>query len=81
MVLQAYPEFITFTTDEKDLPLPDRRYLALHAACAKVAHLSGAGECIDMVYRDVDTTLVLAKDGSSASLLEAALMRRIGITA
>jgi hypothetical protein len=34
---------------------------------------------MDMVYRDEDTTLVLAKDGSSAKLLEAALMRRIGI--
>ena len=52
-----------------NLPPPDPRYLKLHAACAKVAHLSGAGEYIDNVLRDTETTRVLAKDGSSADLL------------
>jgi hypothetical protein len=52
-----------------NLPPPDPRYLKLHAACAQVAHLSGAGEYIDNILRDVETTRVLAKDGSSADLL------------
>jgi len=34
-----------------------------------VSHLSGAGEYIDNILRDVETTRVLVKDGSSADLL------------
>ncbi|KAF9064412.1 hypothetical protein BDP27DRAFT_1471999, partial [Rhodocollybia butyracea] len=36
-----------FATLEPSLSLPDPALLALHATCAKVAHLSGAGEYID----------------------------------
>ncbi|CUA74475.1 hypothetical protein RSOLAG22IIIB_11230 [Rhizoctonia solani] len=36
------PETITFESTTPRLSLPDRRYLALHAACAKIGHLSGA---------------------------------------
>ena len=78
-VLEDLPATVTFIA-QAGLPLPDPRYLALHAACAKVAHLSGAGEYIDAVSRDIDTTLVLAKDGSSAKLLAEA-MSSILITA
>jgi len=77
--LAGYPPVVNFVA-HVDLPLPDPRYLALHAACARVAHLSGAAEYIDDVNRDIDTTLVLAKDGSSARLLAEA-MSRIAITA
>ena len=58
---------------QASLPLPDPRYLALHATCARVAHLSGAGEYIETFDRDMETTLVLAKDGTSAKLLAEAL--------
>jgi len=78
-VLANLPQTVTFTA-QNNLPLPSQRYLALHAACAKVAHLSGAGEYIDAVDRDIDTTRVLARDGSSAGVLADA-MTRIGITA
>ena len=68
----AMPAIVTFHA-QAGLPLPDPRYLALHATCARVAHLSGAGEYIDAFDRDIDTTRVLAKDGSSAKLLAEAL--------
>ena len=42
----------------------------LHAACARVAHMSGAAEAFDKVERDLEDTLVLAVDGSSAHLLD-----------
>ena len=61
--------------DNTPFPLPDLHYLALHAICAKVAHLSGAGQYIDNVDRDIDTTLVLAKDGSSGRVLMEAMAR------
>jgi len=57
-----------------DYPAPDPRYLRIHAACARVAHLSGAGEYILTVLRDMETTVVLAKDGSSSDLLHHALL-------
>lgn len=42
-ILRGYPEYVTFTTpDTVNLPVPSPTYLAIHAACAKVAHLSGA---------------------------------------
>lgn len=69
------PATVTFTSTRAHLPLPDPRYLALHAACAKVAFLSGAGEYIETVDRDIYTTKVLANDGSSMNLLEAAMTR------
>ncbi|KAF9064042.1 hypothetical protein BDP27DRAFT_1426261 [Rhodocollybia butyracea] len=43
----------TFTTPDPSIPLlPDPALLALHATCAKLAHLSGVGEHIDQVERD-----------------------------
>ena len=65
---------VTFTTPKLDeLPLPSRDYLALHAACAKVAHCSGAAEYIDRMDTDLDETFVLAEDGTSAAVLDHAI--------
>jgi len=53
----------------REFPLPDRKLLTVHAACARVAHMSGAAEYIDKFDRDVEDTLVLSKDGSDAPLI------------
>ena len=37
--------------------------------CAKIAHLSGAGEYIDNILMDLEVTNVLSKDGTYAELL------------
>ncbi|KXN84498.1 hypothetical protein AN958_12410 [Leucoagaricus sp. SymC.cos] len=69
--LRSYPEFVTFTTpDSKKLPVPSPTYLAIHAACAKVAHLSGAAACIDKFYQDMEDRKTLDPDGASANMLE-----------
>ncbi|KAJ6473664.1 hypothetical protein C8R45DRAFT_907498 [Mycena sanguinolenta] len=52
-----------------ELPLPEPRLLALHAVCVRVAHMSGAAQALDDFDRDVEDTLVLARDGASANLL------------
>ncbi|KAJ4464853.1 hypothetical protein C8R41DRAFT_859250 [Lentinula lateritia] len=65
--------FTTFVTSDPRLPLPDPALLALHATCAKVAHLSGAGEHIDRVHRDLRRLDVLAEDGGSSDVLFHAL--------
>ena len=64
---------VTFRSDDPSLPPPNPRYLALHAACAKVAFMSGAAEHIDMIMRDMEDIKVLAADGSSAQVLALAL--------
>lgn len=62
-------EFVTSTA----IPLPSPRYLALHAACAKVCQISGAGEIIDEYVRKWEDMAVLSEDGSSAEFLHQAL--------
>jgi len=71
------PDTVTFTTTHPRLSLPDPRYLRVHAACAKVANLSGAGECIDKIIGDLEDIRVLAADGSSADVLNYVLMHRV----
>ena len=67
--------FVTFSsTDPEYLPVPAPELLTLHATCCKVAHLSGAAEYIDKVYRDVEEMGVLASDGTSGDILSYALL-------
>jgi hypothetical protein len=71
VLLVGYPPTVTFTTpDPVNLPVPSQRYLGLHAACCKVARLSGAAEAADLLYRDLETTKSLAEDGSSRDILQ-----------
>ncbi|KAK7680287.1 hypothetical protein QCA50_016527 [Cerrena zonata] len=67
-------EFVNHAPDFITLPLPDYRYLRIHAACAKIAHLSGASEYIDQVFQDIERMPALANDGSSADVLSNALI-------
>ena len=72
----SVPDEVTFTSSDPDLfPCPSPQLLGLHAACAKVTHLSGAGEYIDKFNRDADDLGVLATDGSSFDILTHALLR------
>ena len=65
---------VTFTTpDAVKLPVPSPSYLELHAACCRVANLSGAGEYIDKILRDMEDIQVLSQDGASAEALQYAL--------
>jgi len=74
LIIRDYPEYVTFTTpDPIRLPVPSPVYLAIHAACAKVAHLSGAAACIDKFYRDMDDSTTLDLNGASADILEHAI--------
>ncbi|KAH8828859.1 hypothetical protein DL96DRAFT_1595805, partial [Flagelloscypha sp. PMI_526] len=74
MEIIQVPDMITFTTpDATKLPLPRPELLALHGTCAKVAHLSGAGEYVDRILKDLETVDELAADGTSSDLLYHAL--------
>ncbi|KAK0217686.1 hypothetical protein EDD85DRAFT_1029431 [Armillaria nabsnona] len=69
------PDQVTLTdaTGGK-IPLPNRRYFQLHDACAKIFHLSGAGDVMEQVFRDIQNVNVLAEDGGSHNLLSWALL-------
>jgi hypothetical protein len=54
--------------------LPDPKLLALHATCARVAHMSGTDRVLDEWDRDLDEKKVLAADGSDMDMLKYALM-------
>ncbi len=70
---------MTFTTsDPHRFPLPSPELLALHAACAKVANLSGAAEYLDRVDRDIEENGVLKENGDSPELLDVAIWRALG---
>jgi hypothetical protein len=80
--IREIPAQVQLTTpDPNNYPLPDPRYLAIHAACARVAHLSGAAEYIEMVFRDMEDIKVLASNGGSGDVLYHALMRNVDIEA
>ncbi|RPD55394.1 hypothetical protein L227DRAFT_510242, partial [Lentinus tigrinus ALCF2SS1-6] len=68
------PREVTFTS-RYNLPLPSPKYLRIHAACCRIAHLSGAVEYLDKVYRDREDLGVLAEDGASAPVLSHLLQR------
>jgi len=59
---------VQFTSSSPDMALPDPRYLALHAACARIAHVSGAAAYIDALREEWEETTVLSSDGSSADM-------------
>ncbi|EIW76716.1 hypothetical protein CONPUDRAFT_139441 [Coniophora puteana RWD-64-598 SS2] len=49
----ATPDHVTFSTsDDVNFPLPEPKYLRIHAACCKVAHMSGAADIFRL--EDVD---------------------------
>ncbi|KAI5995279.1 hypothetical protein F5J12DRAFT_896501 [Pisolithus orientalis] len=74
VLLNHRPEYVTFATTDPKYPLPSPNYLAIRAACAKVAHLSGAAKYIAEVLSRMEDTCVLAEDGGSAELLHEAIL-------
>jgi hypothetical protein len=45
---------IVLRSQDPNIPLPNRTYLAIHASCCRVAHLSGAADYIDEEYDSDD---------------------------
>jgi hypothetical protein len=70
-------QVVTFRTTNEMLKLPDPRYIALHAACARVIHTAGMGQHLDQILRDQEELSVLPEDGSSDVLMNA--LRRVAI--
>ncbi len=59
---------ITLTSQHPSLPLPNRTFLAIHAACCRIANLSGATEYIDESLEKMDDIGVLTKGNLSTQV-------------
>jgi hypothetical protein len=72
-VMTMAPAFSS--AEPENLPVPSPIYLAIHAACAKVARLilSEAAKRMDKIDRDMAESKTLDPGGSSAAMLEHAL--------
>lgn len=54
---------VTLTSpDSSKYPLPDPRYLAFHAAIAKVANIAGMAEYLDDILRKYEEIRVLSDE-------------------
>ncbi|KAF8879045.1 hypothetical protein BD779DRAFT_1676583 [Infundibulicybe gibba] len=73
------PEVQLTTPDPRIYPLPDPQYLAIHAACARAAHLSGVAKHIDTASHEMAETEALEDDRGSGDVLHHALMRHLNI--
>lgn len=60
---------IVLATTDPQIGLPDRRYLALHAACAQVWQVSGMAEYFEKILESMEELDVLPEDGSSDVLM------------
>lgn len=54
---------------------PSPELLALHAACAQVAHMSGAAEHLEETFRDTEPIPVMTAAAHSANELSRALWK------
>ncbi|KAI0325417.1 hypothetical protein GY45DRAFT_1387560 [Cubamyces sp. BRFM 1775] len=71
------PPTVRFVSHHPGLPLPNPRYLHVHAACCRIAHMSGAADYLDSVLREMEEMRVLAEDGTSVDVLTVAIHRRL----
>ncbi|TFK82705.1 hypothetical protein K466DRAFT_556152 [Polyporus arcularius HHB13444] len=69
-----FPQEVQFVAHHH-LALPNPEYLRIHAACCRVAHLSGAAEYLDDIYRRMERQPVLSEGGESADVLHYVLRR------
>ncbi|TBU30618.1 hypothetical protein BD311DRAFT_827218 [Dichomitus squalens] len=70
------PATVHFTA-HSDSPLPSPKYLAIRAACCRIARMSGAAEYLHIILRDMEELQVLSEDGASADVLTYALHRLV----
>ena len=63
--------FRTLFVNDKTVPAPDPRILELHAACARIAHMSGAAEHLRELYRDTDSIAVMTQPNAAYELSRA----------
>ncbi|KAH8914869.1 hypothetical protein BT69DRAFT_1231265, partial [Atractiella rhizophila] len=67
------PRQVTLTTRDPQLDLPDPKYLGLHSACCRIAHLSGAADYLDKMDRDNHPSSLISLNQEFTDILTARL--------
>ena len=65
VALEDYP------LGDQVIPAPDPKIIALHAACARIAHMSGAMEHLRELYRETDDISIMTKPNAADELRRA----------
>ena len=55
----------------KEIEPPSPQLIALHAACAKIAHMSGAAEHLEEAFRDTEPLPVMTDPNAPDELVHA----------
>ena len=63
--------FRSVSVDGQVIPAPAPEIIALHAACAKIAHMSGAVDLLREFYRDTDAIAVMTHPNATHELSRA----------
>ncbi|KZT74307.1 hypothetical protein DAEQUDRAFT_753793 [Daedalea quercina L-15889] len=61
----------TATVGGEVIPPPHPRLIALHAACAEIAHMSGAAEHLNEIFRDADAVSDMTEPNAAYELTRA----------
>lgn len=65
---QLHVEFRSYSVGHTVTPAPDPRLIALHAACAGIANMSGAAGYLEERYRDTEDIAVMTQPGAAHEL-------------
>jgi len=69
---RASATFQTYTlSNNKKIEPPSPKLIALHAACAKIAHMSGAAEHLEETFRDTEPLPVMTVPNATDELFHA----------
>ncbi|TFY81523.1 hypothetical protein EWM64_g2485 [Hericium alpestre] len=73
LVYHVKPQIVfrSLPLGDQVIPAPDPDIIALHAACARIAHMSGAAEYLRELYRDVDNIAVMTEPNAAYELSRA----------
>lgn len=55
----------------KTIPPPHPRLIGLHAACSRIAHMSGAGENLVELFRETEQISSMTKPNAANKLIRA----------
>ncbi|KAI0727096.1 hypothetical protein C8Q72DRAFT_886799 [Fomitopsis betulina] len=63
--------FKSYALGDLVIPTPDPRTIALHAACTRITHMSGASEFLRELYRDTEDISVMTEPDAAYELCRA----------
>lgn len=66
--IQLQVEFGSYSVGHTVIQAPDPRLVAIHAACAEIANMSGAANYLEENHRDTEEIAVMTQPGAAYEL-------------